>query len=500
MRNRWLGATALVILVSTSGLVAAGDWPQFRGPGATGVTETALLSEWSTEKNIAWRVEIPGTGWSCPIVVGDKVFVTTAVTDNQPKPRAGGGFGGGFGGGPGGRGGPRPAGDAPREAAPADDANDNGDANPERPRGDEEQPPMRRRPGGFGGGFGRSGGQPPSAVYRFEVHCLDSASGRTVWKQVAAEHKPTIPTHSTNTYASETPLTDGERIYAYFGMHGLFCYDLQGELVWKKDLGTYPMQNDWGTGSSPAISGERIFIQCDNEKSSFLVALDTKTGGEAWRVERDERSSWSTPFVWKHSLGTQIVTCGSKRIRAYNATDGKVAWELSGLAGGTNASAVASGDTLYVGAGGRFGNSPLFAVKATAQGDISLKSGETKNDHIAWSRTKAGPSMASPLIYDGLLYILEQRGGMISCYDAATGEPVYYRQRIEGARGFVSSPWASGGKIYCLDDNAQTTILKAGREFSVISQNPLDEMCWSTPAIDGGAILLRTVGKLYCIR
>lgn len=489
MRTQWRSITAAGLMALT-GLTQAAEWPQFRGPGNAGVAEgVPLPSEWSTDTHVAWKVEIPGAAWSCPIVWGDKIFVTTAITEKQQKPRAGGGFGGPGGGGFGRRG-RGPEGAAPGGPPPGGDD-------------DQKDAPQGRRGfggrGGRGGGMG-SGGPPPDVVYRFEVHCLDRATGETIWKQLAVERKPTIPMHATNTYASETPVTDGERVYAYFGMHGLYCFDLEGQPVWKKELGSYPMMAGWGTGSSPALDGDRLFIQCDNEKQSFLAAYDKKTGNELWKVDRDERSTWSTPYIWKAAGKTQVVTCGPNRIRSYDPADGKIIWELGGVGGSCNATPVGNEEMLFVGSGGNFGTSPLFAIKSTATGDLSLKQGETSNDGIAWSRTKAGPSMASPLLYQGYLYIVEQRGGMVSCYDAKTGEPAYYRKRIPDAGGCTSSPWASGDKIFCLDEAGQATVLKAGPEFEVLGQNKIGEMCWSTPAFADGMLLLRSIDHLYCIK
>jgi outer membrane protein assembly factor BamB len=356
--------------------------------------------------------------------------------------------------------------------------------------------------GGFGppgGGYG--GGAPPNAVYRWEVHCLDRNTGRTLWKKTAREGKPTIPTQSSNTYASETPVTDGERVYAYFGMHGVYCFDFEGQLVWQKELGSYPMMAGWGTGSSPALDGERLFIQCDNEQKSFLVALNKRNGDELWRVDRDEKSNWSTPFIWRAKGRTEVVACGGNRVRAYDAADGKLLWELGGLTGSCNATPVADDELLYVGCGGRAGSSgPLFAIRAGATGDITLKDRQTSNEGVAWSQPRGGPPMASPLLYQGYLYILEQRGGMVSCYKAKTGEPAYNRKRIPEAGGFTSSPWAYDGKVFCLDDGGQTTVIKAGPQFEVLGKNTLEEMCWSTPAFADGTLLLRSVDHLYCFK
>src|SRR5262249_9649817 len=271
---------------------------------------------------------LPGYGWSSPIVWGDKVFVTSAVADKQKKPS------GGFGG------------------------------------------------GGGGGGFGKGGNaRPPDTVYKWEVHCLNAADGQVLWKQTAAEQKPTISIHGSNTYATETPVTDGERVYAYFGMTGVFCYDFSGKLVWKAELGSYRMALGYGTGSSPVLDDGRLFVQCDNEEKSFLVALDAKTGKELWRTPRSERTGWSTPLIWKNKVRTELVCLGTPRVRSYDPATGKQLWELAGMNGQPHASMVAGDDMLYVGTGGRpsfgggggfreDGGRPLFAIKAGASGEL----------------------------------------------------------------------------------------------------------------------------------
>ncbi|HKB37422.1 MAG TPA: PQQ-binding-like beta-propeller repeat protein [Gemmataceae bacterium] len=466
MRARSVAFLALCVMCLPA---RADDWPGFRGPGGSGVSsESKLPTDWSTSKNVEWKLKVPGVAWSSPVVVGDKVFVTTAITEKQTKPRPFGGFGGFGGGGGGGRpGGGRPG-------------------------------------GGFGGGFG--GGRAPDVVYRWEVHCIDRNNGKVLWKELAAEKKPAISATMGNSYASETPITDGERVYAYFGTNGgVYCFDLKGKKLWNKDLGSYQMQFGWGTGSSPVLEGDRLFIQCDNEKKSFLVALDKKNGKELWRAERSERSTWSTPFVWKNKKRTEIVACGSRRAISYDPATGKVLWELGGMSGSASASPVADDERIYFGCGmggGMMGggNSPLFAVKAGASGDITLKSGTTSNDGVAWSRTRSGPYIVSPLLYKGYLYVAEQRGGMLSCYDAKTGKPAYSRERLQGARSFTSSPWAYDDKIFCLDEDGKTFVVQAGPEFKLLGKNELNEMFWSSPAIAGGALFLRGVDTLYCIR
>jgi len=500
--GRPLGSVAVFsVLLAVNSSTRAENWPQFRGPGASGVvTQSQLPTSWGPDENIAWKIEIPGVGWSQLVVWGDHIFVTAAVTDNQTMPAVGGQ------GGPGRAGAGRPP-----EGRQQPSRERDSDAESPRPRvedADENSPPGGERPerercgarglGGPGrGGYGRTV-QPPDQIYRWVLFCLDRESGKVLWEQVAHEGKPAIPTHRTNTYASETPIVDGERIYAYFGMTGLYCYDLAGKLVWKKDLGRFPMSNGWGTGSSPALDGDRLFVQCDNEEASFLVALDKHTGDELWRVSRDEESNWSTPYVWKNKLRTELVTAGGGKMRSYDPATGKVLWELSGLNGRCSASPVGSEELLYVGVGGgRGGAGPRVAIRADAEGPLDLAAKEASSGS-AWSTPCAGPPMASPVVYGGAVYVLEQRGGIIGCYDAATGE-VRYHKRIEGATGFTASPWAYDGKVYCLDESGQTFVIAPGPELNVVATNKLDDQFWSSAAIAGDHLLLRGVKSLYSI-
>jgi outer membrane protein assembly factor BamB len=336
---------------------------------------------------------------------------------------------------------------------------------------------------------------------RFEVHCLDLTTGKTLWQQVATQGKPRIPKHQDNTYASETPVTDGERIVAYFGMTGVFCYDFAGNLLWKKDLGAYPMGGDWGTSSSPAMHDGLVFIQVDNEQDSFLVALDAKNGDERWRLARDEKSNWGSPIIWKNSQRTELVTSG-KVVRAYNPNNGAQLWELN-IAGGRSCSSPAPYDDLLLvgredrsergdGAGG------LFAVKAGASGDITPPEDSTQSDGVIWSNRRAAPAMASPILCDGLVYILSRNGSIVSCYDAATGEEVY-RHRLPGSREFWASPWASDGKIFCPGESGLTHVLASGREFQLIRTNQLEGRFWATSALTDNAVLIRSTDTLYCL-
>lgn len=502
-------AIRIAVAASVCSLVAvasAADWPQFRGPGAAGTSsESKLPTEWGPEKNVAWKIQVPGVAWSQPIVWGERIFLTTAITENQQKPRPFGGSGGGPGGagGFGGRpGGPRPEGGARPEGSPQESGRGSREGN-DPPRRTEGQP-RPGGPGGFGGGgfggrgFGGRGASPPDAVYQWKVLCLDRATGNILWEQLAKEGKPAIATHRTNTYASETPVTDGQHVYAYFGMTGLYCYDLSGELVWSKDIASYPMMMGWGTGSSPVLVGERLILQCDNEEKSSLVAFDKRSGGELWRVERKEKSNWSTPYLWENEKRTELVTSGST-VQSYDPATGKLLWELAGNPGGARSTPAGDAKLLYVGTGGGMGGSgPLTAVKAGATGDITLERGETSSEHIAWSAPRSGPPMASPLIHDGCVYVLENRGGIVACYDAKTGKQ-HYKERLPDAKSFTSSPWAYDGKVFCLDEDGRTFVIQAGSELKVLGANKLDEMFWSSPAIAHGQLLLRGVDHLYCI-
>lgn len=480
MAARWLLGSLVSLGAMSCTDIGAADWPQFRGPNANGiVTETKLPTEWSPEKNVAWKISLPGVAWSCPIVVGDKIFVTTAVADGQPKPR------GGFGGG--------------------------------RPMG-----PM----GGGGSGFqpgGSRGGSGPDKIYSWKVICLDRSTGKEIWAKTTYEGKPKYGTHNSNTFASETPVSDGERVFAYFGATGnVVTYDLAGTELWKRDLGAFPMMSNWGTSSSPRIHEGTLYIQCDNESKSFLLALDAKTGEQKWKVDRNERSSWCTPYIWTTKSRTDLVVGGGQKVRGYNPADGKLIWELSLGGGQANASPVGDEEHLYFGTGmgggggGRPGGAPggapgggraggnsgtLFAIKAGVTGDISLKAGESANAGVAWSVPRAVPAAASPLIYQGYVYTFERQGGLVSCYDAKTGKATYSKERISNAAAFWSSPWAYDGKIFCMDETGTTHILKAGPTFDVLGTNKLGrDVYWSTPAIAGGSIILRGVDSLYCIK
>jgi outer membrane protein assembly factor BamB len=415
------------------------NWPQFRGRQGGLAEGTNLPVTWNTSKNVAWKTEIPGRGWSSPIVWGDKIFLTAVVSDAKTPP------------------------------------------------------PTK----GYTGDFQ---GKTPPGIHQWVVYCLNFKDGKILWQRIAHKGKPVSTIHGKNTYASETAVTDGKRVYAYFGNIGLFCYDFSGKPLWSRSFGVYKTKMGWGTGASPVLHKDRIYIVNDNEDKSFLVAVDAKTGDEVWRIPRDEKSNWSTPFIWENEKRTEIVTTGSAKVRSYSL-DGKLLWELTGMSSLTIPTPSSRHGLLYLSSGFTldFQRRPILAVRPGASGDITLKQGETKNKYIAWAQPYAAPYHPSPLVYGDFLYVLHDRGFM-ACYEAKTGKQVYKKQRIPGNNHFTASPWAYDGKIFCLSEDGVTFVIQAGREFKVLGKNRLEDMALATPAVAGDSVIIRTVSRLYRLR
>jgi len=427
-------AAVCAVILAIVPAASAENWPQFRGADQNySHSLESLPAEWSKTKNIRWSVAVPGEGWACPVVWDDKVFIATAVREVEGK-----------------------------DTAPLPNF--------------------------------RSGRVGTDSVYRWELHCLALDSGETLWRRVAFRGHPRIRTHPANTYASETPVTDGERVYVYFGMLGLYCYDLDGELVWSKDFGGYLMDGDWGTGSSPILHEGSLYLQIDNEEDSFLVSVDPKTGNERWRVQRDESSSWSTPTIWKNRVRTELVTCG-KSVRSYDPATGELFWSMNMQGGRASASPVGNVDTLFLGnEARRDGGGTLFAIKAGASGEIS-----PAGDFVLWKQPDAAPEFASPLLYEGNLYVFGRHRGSVGCFDPKTGERLEGISRLSGARSFWSSPWAHEGKIFCVDEAGTTFVISAGAEVGHLATYALNEEVRSSPALTNGAIILRAKNNIYCI-
>jgi outer membrane protein assembly factor BamB len=434
MRRPFLLASWAALLAAALAAAEA-NWPQFRGPTA-GVSEgNNLPAVWSTTKNVAWKVEVPGRGWSSPIVWGDKVFLTSVVTEGKFEEAKKGLY------------------------------------------------------------FGGERAKPSRDVHHWMVWCFDFQTGKKLWEHEAHKGAPASTVHIKNTYASETPVTDGERLYAYFGNVGLFCYDLDGKELWSQRWSPVKTRYGWGTAASPAVHAGRVFVVNDNEEKSFLVALDAKTGKQLWQVERDEKSNWATPYVWENERRTELVTCGTNRVRSYDL-DGKLLWELNGMSSITIPTPFTRHGLLFVSSGYILDQKrPLFAIRPGAEGDIT-PDGDNGNKHLAWHLKLAGPYNPSPLVYGDYLYVLYDRG-QLSCYDARTGKVLYDRERLSGQ--FTASPWAYGGKVFCLSEDGETYVIEAGPKFKVLGKNSLDEMCMATPAALRGSLLVRTLTKLYRI-
>ncbi len=430
-----------VVFLTSSGALADMNWPQFRGSRALGVSDEADLPDtWSTTQNVVWKTDIPGRGWSSPITWGDKIFVTAVIKEGEYETAKKGLY------------------------------------------------------------FGGERLKPPTAVHRWMVSCLDWQTGRILWERQAHRGVPVSTSHIKNSYASETPVTDGERLYAYFGNLGLFCYDMDGKELWSRKWGSFKMALGWGTAASPVLYQDRIYLVNDNEEQSFLVALDKKTGQQIWRVERDEKSNWATPFIWQNELRTELITPGQGKVRSYDL-DGKLLWEFSGMSKITIPTPFAQFGLLYICSGYVLDSArPIFAIRPGASGDISLKEKETSNAYIVWSQKQAGPYNPSPVLYGDYLYVLYDRG-FFACYDARTGKEIYDKQRMgPGASAFTASPWAYAGKIFCLSEDGDTFVIQAGPAYKLLGKNSLDEMCMATPALVRGSLLIRTETKLYRIQ
>jgi outer membrane protein assembly factor BamB len=327
-------------------------------------------------------------------------------------------------------------------------------------------------------------------IYRWEVRCFDLKTGKELWKQVPYSGAPKAGKNPMGTYANETPVTDGKRIFAYFGNHGLYCYDMEGKPLWQKDLGIFYTQNGWGTGSSPVLYNGVLYIQFDNEEHSYIVAVDAATGNEKWKVQRDEKTTYSTPYIWKNKIRTEIVTCG-KTARSYNPETGKLLWEMKMTGDMVIPSPVGSEELLYIGnTGGRDTKAKLFAVKAGNDGEIT-------DAGIAWVTEESNLGNSTPLLYKDRLYVIGSRGE-IAVLDAATGT-LKYQKRINGIGSVWATPWANKDRIYFLDEKGTTRVFKAGDTFEQVAENKLEGKFWPSVAVAGNKYIFKGAEKLYCV-
>jgi outer membrane protein assembly factor BamB len=458
MKRSIVVASLLVLAVLGSCFVTGysntdpGHWPQWRGPSFNGVARTGAPTEFGDAKNVKWKVAIPGRGFSTPIIWGDKVFLTTAVpTGKVMKPEA--------------------------PPQPADGQN-----------AGQPQAGGRR-----GGGGGPGGGAGEGEEHKFVVMCLDRKTGKTLWERVAKVAIPHEGYHRTyGSFASNAPLTDGKFIYASFGSRGIYCYDLNGKLAWEKDLGVkMRMRLGFGEGVAPALHGDLLIHPFDQESGSFVVALDKRNGKEMWRVARDEISAWSTPLVVDHKGKKLVVLSASKRVRAYDPENGKVVWECGGLGSNVIPHPVQHNDIVLTMSGHR--EPKLMAIRLGREGDL------TGTDALLWSQTRGTSYTASPVLHDNKFYALTDNG-VLSCFNATTGEPYYHQKRLPQADSFKASPVAAGGKLYLASESGMVTVIKMGEQFEVLANNSFEDQVFiASPIVADGELFLRSKTHFFCI-
>ncbi|MGB2906324.1 MAG: PQQ-binding-like beta-propeller repeat protein [Candidatus Aminicenantaceae bacterium] len=420
-------------------------WPQFRGTNAAGVaTEQDLPLNWDvkTGDNIRWKRAIPGLGHSSPVVWGDKVFVTTAVGE-----------------------------------------------------GKEAYLKVGR--------YGESPDNPEDYDHHYKVYCLDRTTGEIVWEKTAYTGKPKVARHIKSSHANCTPATDGKHLLVFFASQGLYCYDLEGKLLWTRDLGyldagAFDVPDiQWGFASSPIIYQDKVLVLCDVNNQSFITALDLESGKDIWRTLRDENPTWGTPTVHASADRTQVIVNGYKHIGGYEVETGKAIWWMRG--GGDvpcPTPVVAHGLVFITNAHGRM--RPIYAIRLEAEGDISLDRNENSNRYIPWSFPRRGSYQPTPLVLDDLLYVADN-GGILTCYTAVTGEEKY-REKIGGdLSSYSASPVAVDGRLYFTDEFGTIFIVKAGPQYEFLTKNSMDEVCMATPAISHKTLFIRGRRHLFAI-
>jgi len=432
----------IILLISLLIPAYAENWSGWLGPGGLGVSsEGSIPIQWDMDTNLKWKTEVPGLGHSSPIVWGNRIIVTTAVSSD-----------------------------------PA--AND------------------------WQKGFPMAGRSPDTESISWIVLCYDRESGQLIWSRIAIEDVPVNFRHLKNSYASQTPTTDGTYIYAFFGDQGLFCYDFQGNLIWSRDLGDFNMRQNWGMGSSPVLFENLVIQTCDQETgNSFIVAMDKKTGKTVWKQDREELSSWSTPHLYIQGSRSELIVNATNTIQSYDPTTGKKLWECRGPSTSiTTPTPVSSNGLIFVSSG--FVVDPVRPITAFvpgANGDITLKEGETESEFILWRQPTAAPYIPTPIAHGEYIYVLYDQG-FFACYEAKTGREVYGRKRIGMGTNFSASPLVIGDKVYCFSEDGDVYVLKTGPEFEVLAVNSIGEGIMATPAVLDGMIFLRTIKNLYCIR
>jgi len=435
----------MVLIVVLALSASAGEWPSFRGPAAAGVAEGQRLPDaWDGVKgaNIKWKTAIPGLAHSSPIVWGDRIVLTTAVSS---------------------------------------------------------RPDATFKPGLYGEGTASE----DYSVHKWQVIWLDRKTGKILWTITAFEGVPKEKRHIKSTYASSTPATNGRVVVALFGSQGLYAYDFSGKLLWKKDLGridagAYDVPDlEWGTASSPILHENMVIVQCDQQKNSFLMAADIRTGETLWKTERDEIPSWASPNVYTLEKRKELVTNAPNLIRGYDPGTGKELWRLGGSSKITAPTPIFTKDLIYV-VSGRRPEAPIFAIRPGANGDITLGRRQGQSESVAWRKLQRGSYMPTPIVYEDLLYVIGN-GGIFDCYDAASGEEIYRERIPHQGSGFSSSPVAADGRIYLSSEDGDVFVVQAGRQFKILSRNPMGEPLMATPALAGGMMYIRGERRLFAV-
>ena len=463
-------ALGLVIAVAVaSGAVAPSPentWPGFRGHDMSGIAPNATIPEqWDTKQNVKWVVPVAGNGWSSPIVWDGTVYVTSAVGTKAFKQPSTGLFGNDY-------------------IAELQSQGVTGEALMKKVQERDNEMPAE------------------ADALRYMLYAIDAKTGKLKWEREAIKTLPGGGRHRKNTFASETPFTDGERIYASFGQNvGLFVFSMDGTPLWNKRWPPQPIYLDFGTASSPVVHDGRVYLLHDSEQQSVFIALDAKTGNELWRTERPAtglpKSSWMTPFVWKNAQRTEIVTTGHGLVISYGL-DGKELWRIGGMSMPT-ASPLAADGLLYVGSGSQGdANRPFMAVKPGATGDITLKPDTRSNDFISWMQPRVSGYTPSAIVHAGKAFLVHDTG-ILTALDAKTGKQVYKVRIGGGGHTFSASPVATGSRLYFLTEEGVTFVLDAGDTYKELGRNDLGEMSLASPAIAGNALYIRTQSKLYKI-
>ena len=421
-------------------------WPTFRGPNASGVADGfPTPTEWNVPagKNVKWKTPIPGLGHSTPVIWGNRLFLTTAIS-GQKNPELKVGLYG--------------------DIHPVED----------------------------------------NTIHKWIVYCLDKRTGKILWERVAYKGVPKVKRHPKATHASSTPATDGEHVVAMFGSEGLYCYSIDGKLLWKKDFGVLDSgffkmpEMQWDFGSSPVIFQDKVFIQCDVQKGSFVAAFSVKDGRELWRTPREEIPTWSSPTVYQSGGRTFVLVNGYKHIGGYDAATGKEIWRLSGGGDIPVPTPIVAHDLVFI-TSAHGPASPIYAIRLAASGDISLAENTTSSLYVAWSVPRDGAYMITPLVYGDYLYS-SKNNGVINCFEARSGNRVYQERLGDGTTGFTASPVAADGKLYFSSEDGDIYVVKAGSKFEVLAKNSMGEICMATPAISEGSLFFRTQGHVVGIR